>query len=88
VQTAAPREYSEETARVIDTEIQHFMEAAHSRVRATLTAHREHLEALGQLLIAQEVVERTALTRLLGTAEPASTPPALPRPEQPATILV
>jgi cell division protease FtsH len=89
VPTGAPREYSEETARVIDAEIQLFMEAAHTRVRATLTAHRAHLEALGQLLIAQEVVERTALTRLLGTAEPESTPTELQqRPEQSETVLV
>jgi hypothetical protein len=37
-------------------------------VRETLTAQRALLEALGKLLIAHEVVDRTALTRLLGTA--------------------
>jgi cell division protease FtsH len=74
VPSGASREYSEETARVIDAEIQQFMEAAHTRVRATLTTQRGHLEALGQLLIAEEVVERTALTRLLGTTDPESSP--------------
>jgi cell division protease FtsH len=38
VLTGAPREYSEDTARVIDVEIQTLLEAAHTRVRATLTA--------------------------------------------------
>ena len=85
VPTGAPREYSEETARVIDAEIQHCMEAAHTRVRMTLMAHRRQLEALGQLLIAQEVVERTALMRLLGTTEPEPTPIEPQRPEQPET---
>ena len=88
VPSGAPREYSEATARVIDAEIQHFMEAAHTRVKATLTAQRQHLEALGQLLITQEVVERTALTHLLGTAEAESVPTEPQRPEQPETVLV
>ena len=74
VPTGAPREYSEETARVIDAEIQQFLEAAHTRVRATLTAQRALLESLATLLIAHEVVDRTALTRLLGTAVPEEVP--------------
>jgi cell division protease FtsH len=68
VPTGAPREYSEDTARVIDAEIQMLLEAAHTRVRETLTTQRALLEALGKLLMVQEVVDRTALTRLLGTA--------------------
>jgi cell division protease FtsH len=76
VPSGAPREYSEETARGIDAEIQQLLEAAHTRVRATLTAQRALLESLGQLLIAQEVVERPALLRLLGTALPEAVPSA------------
>jgi cell division protease FtsH len=86
VPTEALREYSEETARAIDAEIQQFMDAAHTRVRETLTTQRDHLEALGQLLIAQEVVERTALTRLLGTAEPESSLAESPSPAQAETV--
>jgi cell division protease FtsH len=55
---------------VIDAEIQTLLEAAHTRVRATLTAQRALLESLAKLLIAHEVVDRNALTRLLGTAVP------------------
>lgn len=73
-------------ARAIDAEIQQFMDAAHTRVRETLTTQRGHLEALGQLLIAQEVVERTALTRLLGTAEPESSLAESPSPAQAETV--
>src|SRR2546425_12192055 len=68
VPTGAAQEYSEETARVIDAEIRQLLEAAHTRVRATLMTKRALLESLGQLLIAHEVVDRTALMRLLGTA--------------------
>src|SRR2546426_3267376 len=74
VPTGAAKEYSEETARVIDAEIQQFLEAAHLRVRVTLTEKRALLESLGKLLIAQEVVDRHALTQLLGTALPEEAP--------------
>jgi cell division protease FtsH len=76
VPTGAPREYSEETARVIDAEIQQLLEAAHTRVRATLTAKRTMLESLGKLLMVHEVVDRNALIRLLGTVEPEEAPKA------------
>ena len=82
VPTGAAQEYSEETARVIDTEIQQLLEAAHLRVRATLMAQRGLLESLGKLLIAQEVVDRHALTQLLGTALPEAASEAPGGPER------
>ena len=82
VPTGASKEYSDETARVIDAEIQQLLEAAHLRVRATLTAQRAMLESLGKLLIAQEVVDRTALTQLLGTVVSKETPDAPGVPER------
>jgi cell division protease FtsH len=72
--TGASQEYSEETARVIDAEIQQLLDAAHTRVRATLTAKRGLLEALAQLLITHEVVDRHALTRLLASGVPEEAP--------------
>jgi cell division protease FtsH len=65
------KEYSEETARKIDGEIQGLLEAAHARVRETLTARRDVLEALAKLLVEKEVVGREALTRLLAAPEVA-----------------
>jgi cell division protease FtsH len=82
VPTGAPREYSEETARAIDAEIQQLLEAAHVRVRATLTAKRALLESLGKLLITHEVVDRNALMQLLGTAVPEETPYAPVGPDR------
>jgi cell division protease FtsH len=80
VPSMAQREYSEETARRIDDEIQTMLEAAHGRVRETLTAKRELLASLAKLLIEKEVVSRDDLTALLastndrvGTAEPSQT---------------
>jgi cell division protease FtsH len=59
------REYSEETARTIDAEMRKLIEAAHHRVRETLTGQRNVLEALAKVLIEREVVDREALTALL-----------------------
>jgi cell division protease FtsH len=60
-----PREYSERTAEAIDAEIQKLLEAAHGRVRETLTAKRATLEALAKCLIEKEVVDREALAKLI-----------------------
>jgi cell division protease FtsH len=62
------KEYSEETGKLIDAEIRQMLEAAHGRVRETLTAKRPVLERLAKLLIDKEVVGREALTELLSRA--------------------
>jgi cell division protease FtsH len=69
VPSMAQREYSEETARRIDDEIQKLLEAAHGRVRATLAARREVLTSLAKLLIEKEVVGRDDLVALLKATE-------------------
>ncbi len=60
-----PHEYSEATARTIDSEIAALLDTAHKRVRETLAAKRSVLEALAKLLIEREVVDREALQTLL-----------------------
>jgi len=60
------REYSERTAEAIDDEIAKLLADAHARVRDTLTTRRPELETLAKLLLEKEVVDRTALDRLLG----------------------
>jgi cell division protease FtsH len=72
VPTGAPKEYSEETARVIDAEIRTLLEASHVRVRETLTAKREGLDAVAKVLIEQEVIDRDTLAMLLGGMRPVS----------------
>jgi cell division protease FtsH len=68
------REYSEATARTIDTEIRSILDQAHARVRDTLTAKREVLETIAALLLEQEVVDRATLEKLLAGGErPAAT---------------
>src|SRR2546426_3166597 len=69
VPSMAPREYSEETARRIDAEIEKVLETAHGRVRETLTGKRDMLTSLAKLLIEKEVVSRDDLTTLLASAK-------------------
>ncbi|MFY9271092.1 MAG: ATP-dependent zinc metalloprotease FtsH [Candidatus Manganitrophaceae bacterium] len=59
------REYSERTAEMVDGEIGRLLEEAHGRVKETLTARREMLEALARLLLEKEVVDRPTLEKLL-----------------------
>src|SRR5689334_19020 len=63
--SVSEREYSEDTARVIDDEMRKLLEAARQRVRETLEEKRNILEALAKLLIEKEAVDRNALTTLL-----------------------
>jgi cell division protease FtsH len=79
VPSMAQREYSEATARVIDSEVRKLLAAAHDRVQHTLLEQRGVLESLARVLREREVVEREELLRLLS-------PPPAPAPEQPAAL--
>ncbi len=65
VPSMAQREYSEETARRIDAEIEKLLDAAHGRVRETLTGKRDLLTSLAKMLIEKEVVDADALAQLV-----------------------
>jgi cell division protease FtsH len=59
VPTRSPKEYSEETARLIDGEVKQILSAAHTKARDILVAHRAALEELAKLLLDKEVVDRS-----------------------------
>ena len=74
------REFSEETAHVIDQEVQVFLETASQRAFQMLSESRESLDLLAETLVEQEELGREDLERLLGpavgskvTAEPVVT---------------
>jgi cell division protease FtsH len=60
-----PKEYSEETARLVDEEVKKILSEAHTKVTEVLASHRTHLEELARLLLEKEVVERPELQVLL-----------------------
>ena len=63
------KEYSEDTARTVDTEVRSILAAAHERVRATLEQHEAALRALAHLLMEKEVIDRSTLASVLKNAE-------------------
>jgi len=65
VPMASTKEYSDDTARVIDAEVKQILTQAHEKVRETLATHRPALEELAQLLLKKEVVERPELQAIL-----------------------
>jgi cell division protease FtsH len=65
VPTHSPKEYSEETARLIDQEVKQILTDAHGRARDLLSSRRTALEELAKLLLEKEVVDRPALQAIL-----------------------
>src|SRR5437867_5042177 len=63
--TPAQKEYSDETARMVDEEIKKILNDAHVKVRDILGAHRQALEELARLLLEKEVVDRPQLQAIL-----------------------
>ena len=59
------QDYSEETARRIDAEVQRIMREAHERARAILDARRDQLDLMAKVLLERETVEGDAVQALL-----------------------
>ena len=60
------RQFSEETARVIDQEVQNFLNQASDLARETLTTHRDQLDLLATTLLEKESLGKEELIELLG----------------------
>jgi len=60
------RNYSEETARIIDAEIRAILEGQHRRATEILTRDREVLERMTRRLIEVETLDRAELESILG----------------------
>ena len=65
---SAPREYSEETARLLDAEAGRILGEAHAKVSALLTEKRVLIKELARRLLEKEVVEGDELHALLAGA--------------------
>jgi len=74
---AQQREYSEETARDVDEEVQGILSDAYERAVESLREHREGLDRLVEVLLDEEEVPASRVMELLGLeAEEGSAPPA------------
>ena len=71
---ASDREYGEDTARTVDTEVRTMLDEAHKRALATLSEHVDALRALAQRLILKEVVDRETLVAVLAESTSKNTP--------------
>ena len=64
------REYSEDTARQIDTEVKGIIDQAYHRVKEILVGKKEALGELSRLLLEKEVVEEADLKKILQPSAP------------------
>ncbi len=60
------RDYSEETAKVIDDEVRDFIEGAYGRAKELLIEHREKLDLITKKLMEKEVIDIDETKTLLG----------------------
>jgi len=62
------RNYSEETARVVDSEVKRLMDEALATAKKILKERRETLDAIAAVLIEKETIEREAFEKIVGSA--------------------
>jgi cell division protease FtsH len=62
------REYSDETARVIDEEVERILREQEERCRQTLRAHRAGLDAVAAALLVSETIDGKEVARLIAEA--------------------
>lgn len=63
------RDYSDETASKIDTEIKRIVDVAYQETTQLLKDHREELDKLADALLSKETVERSEILQILGIDE-------------------
>jgi cell division protease FtsH len=67
------RDYSDDTARVIDEEVERILREAQENCRTALTDNRHGLDLVARALLEHETIEGTEVTRLLELARAGST---------------
>ena len=87
------KEYSEETARTIDEEIERILREAEDRTRQLLHDNRKALEMIARALLEQETVDGREVNRLIKLSQSPATPaaevapPPPPPPPPPAPVI-
>ncbi|MEZ5207982.1 MAG: ATP-dependent zinc metalloprotease FtsH [Acidimicrobiales bacterium] len=89
------RDYSDDTARVIDEEVERILREQEQRCRDTLTDHRRALDLIARALLEHETIDGSEVVRLLeltgaslpdrtGVAPPTAAAAAAPAAPEPA----
>jgi len=78
------REYSDETARVIDEEVERILRAQEDRCRDTLRQYRPGLDAVAAALLEHETIDGVEVKRLVDHAQASSSNGAVPEGSSPA----
>ena len=60
------REFSEETARIIDQEVQQFLTDSSERATEMLTTHRDQLDRLAHALLEKEILNTDEIAAIIG----------------------
>jgi cell division protease FtsH len=74
-----PRNYSEETARLIDAEIKRFIDEAYQHATEILTEDRAKVELIAKALLEFETLDAEQIRDLIETGEMRN-PPTSPKP--------
>jgi cell division protease FtsH len=81
------RDYSDETARVIDEETERILRVQEERCRETLRQHRKGLDLVARALLEHETIDGAEVTRLIKVAaNGGDVPPAPPAADREAGI--
>ncbi len=78
---ASPKDFSEETARIIDEEMQRIVSDQEKRALDLIGEHMDGLNRLAEELIKHETLERADIDRILGDVRPQPAPPGSPSPK-------
>jgi cell division protease FtsH len=78
------RPFAEATQAAIDAEVSRLLREAESRAVEVLKAHRDVLDRVVQLLVANETVDGAEIYALAGRPEPAGTPRVTMAPDRAA----
>jgi cell division protease FtsH len=69
------RDYSEQTASVIDEEVRRIIENRYQYVETVLVKHRDILDRIAELLLERETLEEIELVKLVAGVEPVDSAP-------------
>lgn len=76
-----PRDYSEQTAQLIDAEIKRFVEEAEDKAMDLLKGNMDKLHALAKALLEKEILDGSEIDKIIGTkdGEPEPAPEKAPQ---------